>query len=239
KKGENMKKLILIVTVVVVSFALLQADVYIKQKTKTGAFMGQPAKELIQETWLGTNKMASISDEMSMIVNLAEKKVYMVMHKSKNYVEAALPLDITKLMPEQMAPMIKQMMDGMTISVKPNGQTKKVLNWNAEGYDVNMKMMGMDMKMTFWASKDVPFNWKKYSDLYTEVYKAQFRVGEKFMEEFKKIDGFPVLTEISMMGMDINIKTMVEEITKKTPGPGVYSVPDGYKKTDKLPMQGM
>ncbi len=95
------------------------------------------------------------------------------------YIETTIPLDMTKLMPEQMAQMMKSMMDGMTISIRANGQTKKVLNWNTEGYDVKITMMGMEIKMVFWAAKDVPFDWKKYTSMYSEVYKAQFRMGEK------------------------------------------------------------
>lgn len=232
-----MKKLILIVTLVMISFAFLHADVYIKQKTNTGAFMGQPAKEVFQEHWLGKNKMAMISQNNSMILNIETQKLYMVNHGNKSYIETALPLDMTKLMPEQMAQMMKGMMEGMTINVQPNGQTKQVANWNASGYDVKITVMGMEMKMTFWASKDVPFDWKKYSDLYSEVYKAQFKMGEKFMEEFKKVQGFPVATEMDAMGMKAITTTV--EISQKDPGPDTYSVPAGYAKKDKLSMEDM
>jgi hypothetical protein len=237
KKGEDMKKLMVILTVVLISFALLSADVYIKQETKTGAFMGQPAKEIVQETWLGNNKMAMISQEGTFVLDLVKNELYMVNHKTKSYVVATLPLDVTKLMPEQMAQMMKGMMEGMTITVNPNGQTKKVMTWNTTGYDVNMKVMGMDMKMVFWASKDVPFDWKKYASLYTMLYKAQFRMGEKFMEEFKKVEGYPVATEMSVMGMEV--KSTVTEISNKTPGPDIYAVPAGYTKKDRLSMEDM
>lgn len=232
-----MKKLILIVSIVAISLAFLHADVYIKQKTNMGAFMGQPAKETFQEHWLGKNKMAMISQDNSMLLDIEAKKLHMVNHGNKSYVETDLPLDMTKLMPDQMAQMMKGMIDGMTITVQPNGQTKKVSNWNATGYDVKMTMMGMEIKMVFWASKDVPFDWKKYSELYSEVYKAQFRMGEKFMKEFKKVQGFPVETEVDAMGMKVTTTTV--EISQKKPGPETYSVPDGYTKKDKLSMKDM
>jgi hypothetical protein len=232
-----MKKLILIVTLVGISFAFLHADVYIKQKTSSGAFMGQPPKDVFTEHWLGTNKMAVISPGTSMIMDLGAKKMYMVYHKNKSYIETALPLDMAKLMPEQMAQMMKGMMDGMTISVQPNGQTKKVSNWNANGYNVKMAMMGNEIKMTFWASKDVPFDWKKYGSMYSEIFKAQFRMGEKFIEEFKKVQGFPVATEMDAMGMKVTTTTV--EISQKNPGPGTYSVPAGYAKKDKLSLEDL
>ncbi len=232
-----MKKLILIVSLLVISVVFLSADVYIKQKSNVGAFMGQPAKETIQEHWLGTNKMAMITPETTMIMNMETKKLYMANHGNKTYLETNLPLDMTKLMPEQMAGMMKGMMEGMTMTVQPNGKTKKVLDWNTSGYDVKITIMGMEMKMIFWASKDVPFDWKKYTDVYSEVYKAQFRMGEKFMEEFKKVQGFPVETEMDAMGMKVTTTTV--EISQKNPGPGIYSVPAGYSKKDKFSMEDM
>lgn len=233
-----MKKLILIVTLVVISFAFLQADVYIKQQTKMGAFMGKPGKDVISEHWLGTNKLAIISPDNTMIMDLGAKKMHLVYHKTKSYVEAALPLDMSTLMPEQAAQMVKSMMDGMKMSVEANGQTKKILNWEAQGYDVKITMMGMEMKMVFWATKDVPFDWKKYSNMYSEVYKAQMRMGETFVKEFKKVQGYSVATQMEIMGMKITTTTL-EVDAKKEPGPGVYSVPAGYTKKDKLSMADM
>jgi hypothetical protein len=235
QKGETMKKIILIVSIVVISVVFLNADVYIKQQVNVGAFMGQPAKETFQEHWLGKNKMVMISQDNTMILDLEAKKFYMANHGNKSYIETDLPLDLTQLMPEQMAQMMKGMMEGMTISIQPNGQTKQVANWNTSGYDVKITIMGMEMKMTFWASRDVPFDWKKYSDLYSEIYKAQFRMGEKFMEEFKKVQGFPVETEMDVMGMKATTTTV--EISQKSPGPDTYSVPAGYTKKDKLSME--
>lgn len=226
-----MRKLFLILTLVIVSFAFLSADIYVKQQTKAG----QQAS--IQETWLGTDKIASISDEGTVIMDMTKKKLFMIDHKSKTYIETTIPLDMAKLMPPEMASMMQGMMSGMEVRLSPNGKTKKIANWNAKGYDFNIKMMGMEMKMTMWASADVPFDWKKYAAIYSEIYKVSLRMGEKFMKEFLKMNGFPVATEMTMMGIDITTTTL--EISKKTAGANVYSVPSGYKKKDKFTMEDM
>lgn len=232
-----MKKLTLILLLVVISTAFLCADVYIKQNQKVGAMMGQPAKDIVSETWLGNNKMAVIAPENTMIMDMSSNKFFMVIHANKTYIETDLPLDMAKLMPAQMASMMKSMIDGMTVAVKANGQTKKVGNWNTKGYDFNIGMMGMNIKMTMWASSDVPFDWKKYTKVSGELYKAMFRMGDKFTKEFEKVDGFPVATSVNMMGANMEMTTV--EISEKSPGSGVYSVPAGYKKTDKMSMGGM
>ncbi len=227
-----MKKLLIVSMLVLFSVAFLSADVYIKQQTKTGAFMGQPAKEFVQEQWFDYNRIATVSPENSFIVNMSEKKFVMINHGAKTYIETTLPLDMSALMPEQMAGMMKSMMDGITVSVKPNGQSQKIMTWNAQGYDVIMNVMGMEMKMVFWASTEVPFDWKKLSALSAELYKAQLRVGEKFIEEFKKIEGYPIATDMDVMGMKINMTTL--EIGDKTPPAGIYTAPAGYTKKDRL-----
>lgn len=233
-----MKRFFVIAVLIVSLAAFLVADVYVKQQTKTPSFMGQPEKLVIQEQWLGKNKIATISEDTSMILDLNTKKLFMIQHKAKTYIESNLPLDITKIMPDQMAGMMKGMMDSMTVSVKPNGKTKKVLNWNTTGYDVSVNMMGMDIKMVFWATGNPGFDWKAYSSLFTEVYKAQMRMGEKFVAEFKKIDGYPVEMETQMMGISI-LSSVIEINPNKTPAAGVYTVPAGYTKIDKLTMNDM
>ncbi|MDQ1351900.1 MAG: hypothetical protein QG657_2206 [Acidobacteriota bacterium] len=232
-----MKKLFLVLTLVLLSVAFLSADVYIKQQTKTGAFMGQPAKDMIQEQWFGNNRITTITQDTQFIINVAEKKFYMINHNTKTYVESTLPLDMAKLMPEQMAGMMKSMMEGMTVSVQANGQSKKVGNWNTKGYDVNMTMMGMQMKMIFWASTDVPFDWKKLANLSGELYKAQMRLSEKFVEEFKKVEGYPVASDMEMMGIKVSMVTVV--IAEKTPPANLYTPPAGYSKKDKFAMEDM
>ena len=226
-----MKKLFVIITLLFVSFAFLSADVYIKQETNAA---GQTN---IQETWLGKGRMASTSTSGKFIMDIAKKKVIMLNPTSKTYVETDLPLDMSKIMPEQMAAMMQGMMSSVEVSLNPNGQTKKIGNWNTKGYDFNIKMMGMEMKMTMWASNEVPFDWKEYLGIYSEMYKVTMNMGEKFVNEFKKLEGYPLATEMNMMGM--NITTTTVEISQKTPDPGVYSVPAGYTKKDKLSMEDM
>ncbi|MCU0286250.1 MAG: DUF4412 domain-containing protein [Acidobacteria bacterium] len=232
-----MKKLFLVLTILLLSVAYLSADIYIKQQTKTGAFMGQPAKDIIQEQWFGKDKIATVTEENTMVINLVEKKFYVINHKKKSYVEASLPLDMTKLMPDQMAGMMKGIMDGMTVSVQANGQTKKIMNWNTRGYDIKMNMMGMDMKMVFWATTDVPFDWKNIAALSSELYKAQMKLGDKFVQEFKKIEGYPVASDMEMMGMKMTMNTV--EISDKPAPAGLYTPPPGYEKKDKLGMEDM
>ncbi len=230
-----MKKIVLMLMLVMVSFAFLSADVYVKQEAKTPEFMGQPGKTTISEQWFSKTKIATISDSTTIIINLDEKKVYMVFPKSKTYVVSNIPVDMSSLFPDEMAAMMKGVLDGMTVTVQPNNQTKKIAKWDTTGYDATMTMMGMEMKMTFWVTTTPGFNWKEYSDLFNEVYKVQMRMSEKAIAEFKKIQGYPVYMEMSVMGMTITT-SVIEIDPNKTPTPDIYTVPAGFTKKEKLAM---
>lgn len=209
-------------------------DFYIKEEIEPHPMAAAAkVKNMGKEIWLGSNKMAVISEDSHFIFDLNKNKLYIVNHKNKTYVVATLPLDMKKLMPmDYDSAMLKMDRDSMTFTIKPNGRNKKILNWNTKGFDMNIKMNGIDIKITFWASEDVPFDWKKYLYLYAELYKLQFRMGQKFIEEFKKIKGYPLATEINFMGVEI--KSTPSDILYKSAGAGVYSVPPDYTKKDNI-----
>jgi len=239
-----MKKLFAVFSLVLVVAALASADVYIKSKTHTDAFsmMGQsqPAKDETAEQWFGDDKFALIGAEMSSIVDLKKNVMYLINPKEKTYVEAQLPLDLTKLFPPEMAQMMSSMMK-MTVTVTPNGQTKTIGQWNCSGYDVSIQMMMMPMKMAVWASTDVPIDMEKFVKIYSNVLKAQLRLDDAAVQEMMKIKGFWIASEtsIEIMGAKMRSTNEVIEISKKAPDVSVYSVPAGFTKQDKLSMKDM
>ncbi len=239
-----MKKAFAILAAVVFLTAFATADIYIKSKTHTDAFsiMGQsqPAKDDTIEQWFGDDKLAVLSSEMSSIVDLKKNVMYLINHKEKTYVEAQLPLDVTKLFPPQMAQMMASMMK-MTVTVSPTGQAKTIGQWKCSGYDVSIQMMMMPMKIAVWASTDVPLDMEKFSRLYSNVLKAQLRLDDASLKEMEKIKGYWIASETTgeMMGAKMRSTTEVVEISQKTALPGVYAVPAGYKKTEFLDIKGM
>jgi hypothetical protein len=235
-----MKKFFTVFSVVLVLAVIVHADIYIKSKTHSDAFsiMGQnqPARDGIQEQWIGADKFAFLSADTSSIVDMKKNLMYIINHKEKTYVETTLPLDLTKLLPPEMAQMAGAMLK-MTVQVAPNNQTKKVGQWNCAGYDVSITMMMMPMKMTIWASTDVPIDMNMYREkIIGNVLKSQMMMDEAAVQEMMKVKGYWIASEtnVEMMGAKMASSTEVLEITKKTPGASVYAVPTDYKKTDKL-----
>ena len=240
-----MKRTVTAILCVLAIASSASADVYVKSKVHTDplSVMGQnqPAKDSVAEQWIGTDKYAMLSDQNASVIDLSKNVMYIINHKSKTYIEAALPFDFSSLLPAQMASMMQGMMK-MTVTVNPTGGKKTVGSWACDEYDVTMNMMMMPMKMKVYATTDVPFDLAAYMNkVYGTVLKSQFRLDDASASEMMKVKGFWISSEtaIEMMGAKIRTTSEVIEISKKTPPTGVYGVPAGYTKQDKLSMQDL
>ncbi len=242
-----MRKFIVGLCLVALMAVAASADFYIKTKNHTDAMsmMGQttPAQDYIIEMWLGDDIFAMTGAGLSGIIDLKKNLAYLIIPDSKAYVESPLPLDMNKLMPPEVASMMGGGMKA-TITVKPNGQTKTVGSWPCTGYDadmtITMMMMTMNMKMAIWASEKVPFDLSKYMEkFYGPQLAMTMQLDPAGLAEMKKIKGYPILTETSgeVMGSKVRSTQEVIEISKKTPPPGTYSVPEGFKKQANFTVQ--
>jgi len=240
-----MKRFTTALSIILLVAVAAQADIYIKSKVHSDpvSFMGQnqPATDTISEQWIGDDIFATISEGTSSVIDLKKNVMLMINHKDKSYVETTIPLDLSKIMPAEMAGMAQAMMK-MTVTVAPSGQTKTIGSWTCTGYDVALNMMMMPMKIQVWATADVPFDLSRYMEkVQGNVLKAQFRLDDAAVKEMLKIKGLWILTETSaeMMGAKIHTTSEVIEVGKKTPPASVYAVPAGYKKLDRFTLQQM
>jgi hypothetical protein len=227
-----MKKLFVCLALVLVAALSLSADVYVKMKTHTDAMnvMGQtqPASDSFTEQWIGEDKFANMTGDQSIVIDLKKNLGYIIDHKTKSYLEMALPLDMTKLLPPEAAGMAGMMK--MTATVTPTNETKKIGQWNCTGYNLKMSMMGMGMNSKIWATTDVPFDVNAYcSKFLPYVLKS---LGPMFddaaIKEMMKIKGFQIASEMDMFGSKATTEAV--EITKKNVPAGVYAPPAGYTK---------
>ncbi len=236
-----MKRILIVFLVLAFSGSLLVADAYIKTKTHTSAFeiMGQKqeAKDEITEQWVGKGRMAMVSPESKTLIDLGKNTIVMINHQDKTYLEAALPLDMSKLLPPEAAGMMAMMKP--KVQVSPNGQVRKIGSWNCKGYDIKMEMMMMSMNIAVWATTEVPFDWKEHQKMSANLMNLQGQIiDEAAMKEFFKIEGVQIASEINMnvMGADMKVKTEVQEISDKNPPADLFSIPAGYKKIDHISM---
>ncbi len=239
------KKLFFWFTALVFAFSIIlcptqaKADIYIKKIKHTDAvtIMGQtqPAKDEEGATWMAKEKMREDEGEnKTTIIRLDLNKIYVIDHTQKTYSEIDLPIDLEKMLPAE----AKQMMQMMQVTPKvtETNETKKIKDWNCKKYivEISISMMGMNMpmKMEMWVSKDLGIDLKLYEKFYTEFLGLQ-PMFKDFAEEFKKIEGYPVLTlfSMTMMGTETKYQEEVISVEKKDAPAGTYDLPQGYSKT--------
>ena len=201
----------------------------------------QPAKDFFGELWIGDKQFAAHSPDSAQIVDLKKNIMLLVNHKTKTYIEVALPFDFASLIPPQFASMMQGMMK-MTVTVTPTGRKKNIGQWGCDEYEADMNMMMMPMKMKIFATTDVPFDLNDYMEnVYGHFLKAQMRLDADSAREMAKIKGFWIASETDMeiMGSTIKSTMGVLEISKKQAPADVYSAPAGYAKKDKFSMEDL
>ena len=220
------------------------ADVYVKIKTHSDAIavggQSQRARDGVVEQWYGPARTAQSSGDTGFIVDLDKNMAYMVNHRDKSYVPLPLPMDITKVLPPEVAPMAARMQ--MSATVTPSPDTKTIGAWPCTAYDVTLTVMGMPMTMRVWASTDVPAALLDYASRVTPVFlQGQMRLTDESAKEFAKIKGFQVATELTadMMGARMRTTTEVVEIVEKAAPPGTFAPPAGYTQKATLSIQDL
>ena len=238
-----MKRFIAVFSFILLTSTFAAADGYMKMKSHSDpiSVMGQnqPAQDTVTEQWIGDGKMASITPASSTIIDANKNVLYIINHKAKTYIEASLPLDISKFLPPELTGMMQGMQ--ITIKVTPTGNKKTIGTRSCDEYDVDLNMMMMPMKIKMYATTELPFNYKAYKDkLYPSLIKTQIMgIDAPSIKELEKINGLVIAQETTgeIMGAKINQKMEAVEIADKPAPAGIYSVPDGYTKQDSLSMQ--
>jgi hypothetical protein len=239
-----MKKLFA-VFLMILAVPTFAADIYMKSKSHTDpvsvAGQNQPAKDTVTEQWIGDGKVAVITATSTTVMDLTKNVQYIVNHKTKSYVETALPLDIASLLPPEMAGLAQSMK--MTAKVTPTNNKRTVGTRSCDEYDVSLTMSILPIKLKVCATTDVPFDIRNYTE---KVQSGMLRMqmlglDDASLKELEKIEGLWILTETTGETMGIKIHTTMEvtEITQKPAPDGIYSVPSGYTKQDKLSIQDL
>lgn len=212
-----------------------------KQTTET-VMNGSNEKSSVENgtTWISKNKMRQDEgNATSVIIRLDKNKVFILNHTEKTYSEMDLPINLEENLTQE----AKQIINVMKISslVKETKDTQVIRGWKSQKFkaDISISMLGMEMPMTMeiWASRDTGINLKTFRKFYAVLLSIN-PFTKDLMEDFQKIEGYPVLTNISMRVKGVETKSqeevvMIEE--KKAPR-GTYELPSEYTRTSYNPL---
>ncbi len=211
----------------------IAGDLMITQTKHTDAYsmMGQnsPATDVTETMWLGDKRMRHESGSQLTIVRADLKKMYIVDTAAKTYSTLDLPIDLKKYIPAEAAPMMESMFSSMKVTVTPTTETKKIRDWNATKFMVTMSMPMGSSTREVWATKDISVDSTNYCELVGSMM-SMMPGGSAMAAEWKKVEGFPVLTlsSMPMMGSEMKSKEELTAVEHKDAPEGTFDVPKGF-----------
>lgn len=230
-----MLRRIVLVLALLAAAGTVAADTKVVKNQHTDSFtvMGQtqPAQDVTVTTWIGDRRLRTDQPGSSFIVRLDLEKLYVVDHSDRVYSEIPLPIDLSSIIPPEMAGAMKQMMT-FEATVTPTGETQEILGRTARGYELVMSSPMMEMRSRLWATKDVPFDLATFQRMGEEVLRLQPGMVE-VLGELRKIEGFQLRQETSIrmtMAGNAEVRSSEEVVSVEESGPpaGGYEPPADY-----------
>ena len=249
--GKRIRLTGALVVALLLTGAALNAEIYIKQTRKTDPFtvMGQTQPEKVETlvSWYGKDRVRVDTGEETSIIVLGDKKVmYMINHAEMTYGEIPVGADLfgaiageaggeeAKKGMEMAKQMAQSMMGSIQVKVTPTAETKKIKNWNARKYLIEMSMGSM-MKANSeaWATEDVKVDPRLY---YMAANAMMAGMGglDTIIKEMQKVKGMVVYQETKSEAMGATMRMVEEtvEVGEKSAPAGTFDIPKGYKKGD-------
>jgi hypothetical protein len=185
-----------------------------------GLKMDQPTTGQIH-LWVAADRLRRDEGETSTIVRLDRGKVYLLNHTDKTYAEVPAP-DVQKLAASEGG--------AIKVVVSPTSETKKVGDWNARKFKVDISSPdGLHLDTTIWASKDIAAH-QAYGKL-AAILAALQPGSAEWARQMQQIEGFPVLQEsdVTMGGSHFKTREELATVETKDAPAGTYEPPAGYR----------
>jgi hypothetical protein len=207
------------------------ADVKVVKMTHQDGFtiMGQtqPPEDREQTSWIGNDRMFMDQGSTTTIVRLDLMKLYVIDHDTKSYHVLDLPIDLSKLIPPEMQPMLAMMQFDVTVT--PSDERKQVGEWDARRYDMTMSSQMFSMESTMWVTKVEGYDPKAFNDMYVHLNSLQPGMAD-VVKEMTKIEGLVVEQKgvMTMMGNEVGTSEKTVSIEDMPAPAGTYDPPAGY-----------
>jgi len=236
---EPMKRMLLVVLAIALIAGPAVADVYVRIDSHTGEYyqngMVRPAEDETSELWIGEKRLAFLTNALKLVIDLEKNRFIMVTLSDQGYVEGELPLTFGTFLSEQEAGQMA--MYAYKGSVKKLDQTKKIGEWNCQGYEIlnwidyqGGKVNERDM--VAWVTAEVPCDLKTLNEM-TRHLLTLSNFSEDLVTQMLTIEGLRIVAESTRFseGMAITTTERVVALEEKEAPAGIYEAPqDGAKK---------
>lgn len=223
------------------------------ESTTSGGALGE--RVIASQSYYMPQKFKTSSADMgnTMIFRLDKKMIYQIDANEKTYSEMTfdeweaqmktmgqkMNAQMDELrkqmesMPEEQRKMMEKMMGNqmmgkgkdVKVEVQKTGESKKIAGYGCTKYSITSE--GKEM-MALWATKDLKAYdamRKDMEEFSTRMLAADFQGGKGLAEAVKKVDGFPMQTD-----MQGGVKVVVTKVERKEVPSSEFDVPAGYTK---------
>jgi len=203
-----------------------------KQVAGPGSERDRPSSVL----WFGGGKIRYAYHGLVFIVDENEGVFIVINQRRKTYIRTSLPLDMKAICSEQLRLRFEGIRE--TGAVEEAGETTKILDRECQGYTVKLWQEYKGEKAghktgTVWATRDVPFDWKRLNRL-LENLRVYYNRDARCRKELNKIQGFQMGWDMKSPRGETIMAQRIVKIARETPPPGTYAVPEGYTRREKL-----
>lgn len=226
---------------------MLHGDTYVKTRYHCDGYYNYgnmvPAETTFGEYWFGGKRLVYMTPRAKLILDMTINKLWIVNIPNKIYVEIPLPLlNPGKLIDKKILAVFAA--DRAGGSIKATGETKEIFDKKCRGFERKFQVSDQDAQFedrieTMWMAVDPPFDIKPYRMLNAILLDIRHYVAHwdrGFVDGLKNTGGFPMAIHSTLYIKKTKRKASLEviEMTEKTPGPEIYSIPGSYKKKEKL-----
>jgi hypothetical protein len=221
-----MKRFCTFIIITLVTAALINADVYIKQKAHTDSYyyggITRPAEDFDLEIWIGKKKTAYLEQDLAIKIDMDKNRL----------------LVLSQLVEQRLVSSIQQLQYQGTVT--DTGKTKTIGKWKCKEYKINSYFLSEGTRINetdsvIRVSPDVPFDLEAYQQMNAILLQSR-NYSQAFIQELKKFKGFMIESESYFYPKGFSVKSTktLIEMSQKAPGEFTYSVPTGYTKKENL-----
>jgi hypothetical protein len=237
-----MKSLFWLAVILFAVAPAVSADVYIKHESHTEEYYYggrvRPAEDDVFEVWVGDDRMSYISEHRKVIIDVGKNLLTFVNRDDSTYAETSLPLDWASIMPEETVAWLARYERHGTVT--KTDEVKQIDGKDCRCYEVNSWINVEDSRYNetdekIWVTTDLPIDWDVFGDIGADFRRLRNNAAD-FVAALSSIEGYPIAVESERYIKGFGVKTFdeVTEIAEEPPPVGVYSVPKGFEKKEKL-----
>ncbi|MEJ2719814.1 MAG: DUF4412 domain-containing protein [bacterium] len=237
--------IMLVLALFLVPAADAGADICVKQRAHTDDYYygGRmtPAENTDIEVWFGDKRMAYVTDNRSIVIDLDGGKLTWINHTDSTYAEATLPFEWAGIADEETVGWLGRY--PLLGTIKATERTEKINGFDCRCYEITswIDVQGSRYNETderLWVTTDLPVDpetLEKTNAIFAKLRNA----GSEYAEALSAVEGYPILSDGDRYIKGFSIKTTEEvvEVLETDPREDVYSVPEGFIRKEKLTIQ--